>query len=56
MADCFLFPVKGLRVVVKVYQYQIVSLVLIFPYFEASDASVSWCVVEEFIGFNYYVP
>ena len=56
MADCFLLPIKGLFVVVEIDQYWVGLFILVFSYFQMSDSSILWCIIEDFVGFDYYMP
>ena len=56
MADCFLVPVVGVLVVVKVDQYWIGSFILVYSCFKTLNMSISWGFTEEFVRFNHYVP
>ena len=56
MANCFLVSVVGVLVVVKVDQYQVMSFVPVFSCFETLDPSISWCLVEDFVGLDRYAP
>ena len=56
MTNCFLIPIVGMLVVIKVDQYWITSFVLVYSCFEMLDTSVSWGFTKEFVRFDYYVP
>ena len=56
MADCFLISVIRVLVVVKVDQYWVGSPVLVYPWFETLDLSVSRCFVEKLVGLDRHAP
>ena len=56
MANCFLISVVGVLVVVKVDQYRVGPFVLVYPWFETLDLSISWCLVEDLVGLDRYAP
>ena len=56
VANCFLVSIIRMFVVVKVDQYRIRSFVPVYSRFEALNSSISWCLVEDFVGLDGYAP
>ena len=56
MADCFLIPIEGVFVIVKVYQYQVQLFIPVSFCFEVLNPSVPWCLAEDLVRLDHHAP